>query len=239
MESLTGRAQPTTYNELPQLFDDVRTILFPNFPIYKEEHRKELENLIMGKFLTREIAFTPFAQWHFKFQQRMLLIMPYYNKLYKLMEQDINLFDDVNYTRDINNNGSVVMKKGTRDESTQTGDTTTNGSFMPGTQQVITNTTTPQTNLSDFLDNSYVSSASKSNNSGEDTSLNTVNASSTGAVERSGQDEDIEDRHILEKVTGKRGSKTYLELMQDAQTAIFSVDNMILNDLEEMFFMVY
>lgn len=238
MESLTGRTSPTEFKDIPQLFDDARNILFPDFPIYDEAHRKPLQNLIMSHFLTREICLTPYARWQLMFQQKLLIGMEYFNGLYTSFA-GVNIFDDVNYSREINTQGNVIMSKGTIDTTEQTGTTTSDGSFKPGATQIVTNTTTPQTDLQNFLDNSYVSSASKSTTEGEDNSLNTTDMQSTGSIKRGGQDEDTEVRDVTEKVKGKRGSKSYFELMQEAQAAIFSVDQMVLDYLEELFFCIY
>lgn len=238
MESLTQKTSPVSYNDLTNLYNEARSLLFPNFPIFNEEHRIPLENLIMNHFLTREICMTPYARWQVAFNNKMQLIMPYYNTLYESIA-GINLFDDVNFTREAENSGSVIMKKGTTDKSSQSGTSSTSGSFTPGTQQVVSNTTTPQGNLTDFLNDSYVSSASKSNTSGEDTSLNTVDTSGEGQITRSGQDENVDNRSLTETVKGKRGSKSYFEMIQETNGKIFTVDQMILDSLEELFFSIY
>lgn len=238
METLAGKTSPVTYDDLPALFDQVRNILFPNFPIYDETHRTPLQNLIMGRFLTREICMTPYARWQFAFNQKLMEIMPVMNKLYVSME-DINLFDDVNYSRTINTDGTKTMEKGTTDTTEAHVDTTVTGSFMPGVTNVTTTSTTPQTNLESFLNDRYVSSADKSTASGEDTSVNTTTSGNSGSIVRSGQDKDVEQQKVIETVKGKRGGKTYAELVTEYKDTIFSVDNMILDSLEELFFMVY
>lgn len=239
MESLTGVTDPVTYKEIDTLYNNARNIIFPNFPIYEEAHRIPLQNLIMSHFLTREICMTPYARWQIEFNNRLNLIMPYYNKLYKAIDLDVNIFDDVNYTRSMEVTSNLTMEKGTTDTSTQEGTTTQNGSFMPGTTGIVTHTSTPQTNIADFLNDSYLSSADKSVSSGEDTSLTTTDMKTNGSIKRSGKDIDTEARNIKETYKGKRGGKSYLELLKDIQEAIFSVDNMILENLEDLFFAIY
>lgn len=241
METLNNQTIPSTYEELPALFNAVRDKIFPNFPIFNEEHRIPLENLIMGRFLNREICTVPYARWQFMFNQKLMEIMPYFNKLYQALESqpDFNMFDDVNYTRTIKTDGIVTMNKGTSDTSTGTNEQEANGTFNPGTESIVTESNTPQTELDNFLENKYVSGASKSVNSGEDTSYNKTTFTLNQKLERSGSDSDVEDRMVTETVLGKRGNKSYVELIKEYRESLFTVDNMVLDALEDMFFMIY
>lgn len=239
MESLTGRSEPVSIEGLPQLFEDARSLLFTNFPIYDENHRFVLENLIMGRYLTREIAFTPFAMWKFKLNQKLTEIMPYYNELYKAMADISNPFDDVNYERSIKTDKSITKEKGTTDTTESHSNTTNNGTFTPGTTSIDSSIDTPQTELESFLQGKYMSSANKSYMEGEDKTENVIENGGSGTVIHSGHDVDTEDNYLVEKMKGKRGSKSYMELMIEYREKLINIDNMILDELEELFFMVY
>lgn len=239
MESLTGQETPVTYNQLNELFDSVRTILFPNFPIYDESHRIPLENLIMSKFLNREICETPYAYWQVLFNTKMNLVMNKYNPLYKAFADDINLFDDVNYTRNIKRDDIVTMEKGTKDVLTANMKNTVNGTFTPGTTQINTSINTPQSQIDDFLENKYLTSANKGWNEGTDESENISTNTGTTTTDYTGQNVDTTDGTTVETVKGKRGNKSYAEMLMEMKNNLFSVDEMVLNELEDMFFMVY
>lgn len=240
MEALNNQETPSTYSELPNLFDSVRNILFPNFPIYDESHRETLQNLIMGRFLMREICETPYAKWQWMFNQKLMEIMPYYNKLYASLDANgINVFDNTNYTRTIGTEGTVTMKKGTIDTSTSSGTSEQDGTYNPGTTRVDTTINTPQSEIESFLDDQYLSGADKSVMSGEDVSHSVSENSLSGSITRSGEDTDIETRDVTETVSGKMGGKTYGEILGEIKDKLFNVDNLILDELEELFFMVY
>lgn len=251
MESLAGKTEPVKFDELPALFDQVRSKLFPNFPIFDESHRIPLQNLIMGHYLTREICTTPWGRWQQMFNQKLMEIMPPMNLLYKSLDNQVSLYNDVNYTRTIKTEGSTIMKKGTTDKTTSSAtndvqSTTTNdGTFSPGTTQINTHTSTPQTDLDNFLNDRYLSEADKITAEGQDTSrtvsdiVTNGDTSGTSQLVRSGQDEDTEDRSVTETVIGKRGGLTYAELIARYKTEVFSVDQMIIDSLEECFFMIY
>lgn len=238
MEALTGRAQPSTINDLPQLFEDAKPLIFTNFPIFNESHRPILENLILGHYLTREISITPVQRWKFALNQKLNEIMPYYNQLYKSFGSDYDPFSDTNYTREIQTNKTVTMEKGTQDTTVSTNETEVNGTFTPGTTTVETHADTPQSNLANFLNDSYMSSADKSTMTGSDTTNNKTETGASGTLTRSGQDKDTEDNHVVESVKGKRGGLSYIELMAKYKDAILNIDQMIIEELEELFFMI-
>lgn len=241
MESLTGRTTPATYDDLPELIAGAIPLLFSNFPLYDEGHRTELQNLIIGRYLNREICCTPFARWKQMFNQKLFEIMPYYNKLYKALDSnpDFNIFNDVDYSREIETAGTVTMEKGTTDTVVGGGSSHTIQTYTPGITQIATDINTPQTEIANFLDNKYLSGASKNWQEGDDMSEADAKLSNNNTVTRTGQDTDTENRKVNEKVVGKRGSKSYVELLKEYQESLFSVDTLILDALEEMFFMIY
>lgn len=255
MESLTGRTETVSVEGLPQLFEDARSLLFTNFPIYDENHRFILENLIMGRYLTREIAFTPFAAWKFKLNQKLAEIMPMYNEMYKITYDLTDPYNDTDYTRTNqtkrNKNTTTDRDKTVNTTETETvnsnSNTETHGSFTPGTSSVETNIDTPQSELESFLAGKYMSRATKSYMEGEDSTFNHSTSDSSGNQNKTGvntEGEDItakenEDVGVTEMYKGKRGGKSYLELMLERRNNIINIDEMILNDLEELFFMVY
>lgn len=255
MESLTGRTEPVSVEGLPQLFEDARSLLFTNFPIYDENHRFILENLIMGRYLTREIAFTPFAAWKFKLNQKLAEIMPLYNEMYKITYDLTNPYDDTQYTRTVqterNKNSTTDRDKTLNKTLSQSFDsnsnTDTDSSFTPGTTSVETNIDTPQSEIESFLAGKYMSGATKSYMEGEDHTFNHTATDSSGNQNTTGVDtenEDVTQKEnegvgVDEKFSGKRGGKSYIELMIERRNNIINIDEMILNDLEELFFMVY
>lgn len=279
MESLTNQTKPVDYSQLQNLFNQARSLLFPDFPIYDEYHRIPLQNLIMSKFLNREICETPYAYWHVLFNQKLMTIMPMYNILYKSISQTDNMFNDVNYTRTIKRDDTITKNSESTDTSSNKikfDDTTTyesngketgnntlesnqTGVYNPGSQSITTNLDTPQSEIESFMDNKYLTSAQKNINSGEDNSTSTTHSEDSNIVNRetndttisdstrnengtlikTGKDIDITDGSTVETMIGKTGGKSYGEMIAQLKDNIFSVDNMILNDLEELFFMVY
>lgn len=57
------------------------------YPIYAEGHREELEHKILRHYYTREIGAETFGLWQLQLNDKLNVIMPYYNKLYQYQEQ--------------------------------------------------------------------------------------------------------------------------------------------------------
>lgn len=199
----------------------------------------------------REIAITPYAQWQFLFNNKLMVMMPKYNQLYKVMSQDFNLFDDTNYKRSLEEDTTNQGTKNQTDDVTANSKNTTTGegnsttTDSPGVTTVDTHITTPQSALQDFLDNKYLNSADKTTQSGQNVqdvtsdSTETQDYNSTSKATRAENSQDNLDRNVTETIAGKRSGRTYAELLAEYQASLRTVDEMILDELEEMFFCLY
>ena len=79
--------------DLPKLFDF-------DFPIYDEAYRSVLETKIVKHFYTREICAETVGRWKLFLNERLNLIMPYYNQRYKSTLIEFNPMYDVDLTTD-------------------------------------------------------------------------------------------------------------------------------------------
>lgn len=84
--------------ELGTLINIGFTPQLSSYPIYDETHREELNNKIVNHFWFREIGQETPDRFNFYLKNRMNEIMPYYNDLYKLYDNDIDPFDTDNYS---------------------------------------------------------------------------------------------------------------------------------------------
>lgn len=88
------------------------------FPLYKEEHRMELCKKILAHYLNWEIGCETYALWKFRLAEKLNIIMPYYNELYKSVLDD---FDSSLYNIDV-----MVDKTGTEKDNGDTNVSNTN-----------------------------------------------------------------------------------------------------------------
>ena len=81
-----------------------------DFPIYDERYRLPLEVKILRHFYTMEICEETVALWKLRLEDRLNVIMPWYNQLYKSTLLEFNPFYDTDYQKDSRNeeNGTKV-----------------------------------------------------------------------------------------------------------------------------------
>lgn len=108
-------------------FDDVESILTAaapvvfnfNFPIFDESYRLPLERKILRHYYTREIGEESVGLWKLRLDDKLNMIMPYYNKLYESELINFNPMWDVDLHSE--HEGSS--------DTANTNDRTENGSF--------------------------------------------------------------------------------------------------------------
>lgn len=88
------------YNNIDDIIEGARPNIFSfNYPIFDETYKPLLETKILRHYYTREICEETVGLWKLRLQDKMNLIMPYYNKLYESELLTFNPFYDVNLTR--------------------------------------------------------------------------------------------------------------------------------------------
>lgn len=122
-------------------FDSIENILaeaapkifnFP-FPVFDENYRLPLEIKILRHYYTREISEETVGLWKLRLCDRLNIIMPYYNDLYKSATLEFNPFYDVDLTRDHtgesenNQSRKQVTDTDTTNSNTNTGRSEING----------------------------------------------------------------------------------------------------------------
>lgn len=87
-EHAAGLTESVGYADVDEVLENSYDKIFkvdkiPMFEGETSEHRKELYKKILGHYYTREIGFETVGLWKQKLNQKMIEIMPYYNKLYE------------------------------------------------------------------------------------------------------------------------------------------------------------
>lgn len=82
-----------------------------DFPIYDERYRLPLEVKILRHFYTREISEETVALWKLRLEDRLNIIMPWYNQLYKSTLLEFNPFYDVDWKKEGRREGSGTTEK--------------------------------------------------------------------------------------------------------------------------------
>ena len=87
-EHAAGLTESVGYADVDEVLENSYDKIFkvdkiPMFEGETSEHRKELYKKILGHYYTREIGYETVGLWKLKLNQKMIEIMPYYNKLYE------------------------------------------------------------------------------------------------------------------------------------------------------------
>ena len=94
-----GLTESAGYNSIHDILDNCYEKIFSfDFPIFDEAYRPVLEKAILRHFYTREISEETYGLWKLRLEDKMNLIMPYYNKLYEVELMEYNPLYDVDLT---------------------------------------------------------------------------------------------------------------------------------------------
>lgn len=222
-EVAAGYKESQGYSKVDEIVTKAAPAIFEQYPIYDESHRLELNKKILRHYYTQEIGFEVVGLWKLYLNNRMHEIMPYYNKLYKLVAKEFDLFDNVNLSA--TEQTDFNTQRNQADTSESNGNTNRSGSANRKSRY----SDTPQGALTDLEDDSYLSSAEIAETADSDitnTSNNSkYNSGTTGA--------DKTEKTTVTK--GKNGGLSYAELLEQYQAQILDIDMMIINNLADLF----
>lgn len=271
-ETLAGHDESVGYNDVSTTITNAAPLLFNfNFPIFDEAYRLPLETKILRHFYTREICEETVRLWKLRLEDKLNLIMPYYNQLYRSELLEFNPMYDVDiatdHTKNANSESNKTATGTTNFNSTVNKNKSDNGGKNYTDNTVIndaSNSTawdlysdTPQGGIEgvegngNTLGNNYYLTDARKNtdNTERDTTNNTTHAetttntmngtevtTNTNATNNTATDEITDTETYIEHVRGKRGNVSYSKMLQDFRKTFLNIDQMIINDLEPLFF---
>ena len=233
-----------------------------DYPCYGDESDKtSLEKHIMRKYITREICCSSITRWQMYLYARLHDIMPKYNAMYdanlKLIENAINVLDPYHIEETKNrtidsttsdnttssgsskqsNDGSVITSntgKTIGDENT-TGNTQTKYSDTPQAlmqtgKDYLTNLTQVETSGSD----KYTTDTTMN----EDVTSSQNVDSSTNATTASSGSENKKDDYV-KTIKGNMSKYNQGELVKSYYNAIISIEELITDELADLFYQLY
>jgi hypothetical protein len=257
-ESLAGMDESMGYNSVADIIEEARPKLFNfNYPIFDSTHKEELETKIIKHYYTQEIGLETYGLWHLELDKRMNEIMPYYNQLYESASLEFNPLDDVNYTKTHEGSHSENETEGTENVDNSRNTRTVNSTEQSSRNETDTTSTsstskysdTPQGTIAnvDVTENAYLTNVTKDDGSGTDTvqasGTRTVNSSDTNVysdtrnIDRS--KDNTGENEYTETMHGKVGTYSYAKLLKDYRDQILNIDMMIINDLQDLFMLLW
>ena len=267
-ETSAGLTDSEGYTSTKEIIEKSRKKIFDfDYPIFDENYRSVLETKIIKHYYTREIGAETVGLWKFWLDERMNRIMPYYNQLYKSELLDFNPLYDTDITTDSNrkiNHEENTTDKNVRtdnlsNKNTRTDNLATENSHEDHDKDSSTNdnltaySDTPQNGLNGVTQLNYLTNATKVNGSdskqhNNDGTYKTTNtgtqvddATQTGTVSNDGIGTKKYDNvdEYLEHVKGKRGTDSYSKILQEYRKTFLNIDQMIINNLSDLFMGVW
>ena len=223
-ETASGLKESAGGSKVSEIIEKSRKNIFDfEYPIFDEEYRPVLETKILKHFYTREIAFETVGLFKLKLDAKMNEIMPYYNQLYTIWNNDFDPFANTNYVKEGN-------KKGEGDNENHSAEHSSNSGNNNGTNWELYSDT-PQGGLSGVNDMAYLTSAQKNTNDSKYTNSNDRTHNSNNTIHTT--------EEYLERIKGKIGGATYIELFNKYKASLLNIDTMIIEELNELFIMLW
>ena len=200
--------------------------LFPKgFPFYtdSEEMRLNFIQKFYDEFMFREIGFETVERFKRSLLGKLNKIMPYYTQLYhtELESKNINflLNKDLIETFEREVSGSSEVNSNSTTNATGTSNSNSNDIMYD----------TPNTRIDDMT--KYPTQGSQ----GENNATSSSNATSTN--NQTGENTQTEKTSLISK--GNIGITSSAQLLKEWRDVIINIDEMILNDLEDLFMLLF
>ena len=200
--------------------------LFPKgFPFYtdSEELRQNFLQKFYDEYMFREIGFETVERFKRSLLGKLNKIMPYYTQLYhtELESKNINflLNKDLIETFEREVSGSSEVNSNSTSNATGTSNSNSNDIMYD----------TPNTRIDDMT--KYPTQGSQ----GENNATSSSNGTSTS--NQTGENTQSEKTSLISK--GNIGITSSAQLLKEWREVIINIDEMILNDLEDLFMLLF
>ena len=215
------------------------SIFDTTWDIYDEDYREVLCCKILKHYYVNEIGAETVGLWKFWLNERMSIIMPYYNQLYKsilYIDSFPNPFYDIDYYDEYSGEGTKDSTDVNKTTGTATGTSTSDTENSDSSTDWNMYSDTPQGSLTGVSSNKYLTNATEMTHEGEAeasnttsiTTSNTVNENKTGNINTT----DTYLKHIYGKANS---SKSYWNILKEIRENILNVDMMIIEELQDLF----
>lgn len=228
-----------------EIIDASRESIFNfEYPIYDEEHKPELEKKILKHYYTREIGAETFELWRLWLNARLNDIMPKFNKLYEAEAYILNKeLKNIDITR-ISTRTDNLQKASdyTRtDNLSQSDDHTRTDNLSNSDTTRDRFSDTPQGSITNVDNDSYLTEYRNITKSGSNTGTqrNAGTVNNTGTQRNAGTDVNTGTQTFNETESGYRGEKIYASLLADYADKVLNIDLMIIEQLNDLFIMLW
>lgn len=214
-EHFAGLEFSTGYSNIEQVLNHCWDKIFDfDFPIFDEDYRQPLCIKILRHYYTREIGEETYALWKLRLNDRLNMIMPYYNKLYEAWKEDFN----PRYNVDLTRKHTLNRNEGT--EGKQKAETSANNT----NKDLYSDT--PQGSLQNVDNETYLTNARKTTDNAESSTNNEY------------EQNIITTDNYIEELTGVQNVST-AEMLVEYKKALLNIDKMVIDDLNNLFMLIW
>ena len=236
-------------------------IFTKNWEIFDESYRKILCEKILRKYFTREICSETVELWKLWLDAAMCEIMPTYNQLYESTLIKYDVFNNVDVTTTFVKSGKEDSKNTGNSNTTDSGEETNKGKStgnVKGTTKsdsknngLNVHSDTPQGGINGVENEQYLSDATKrtntsnadntvSNTENNTTELNnTLKTSNTQTNKSTNKGTKETSEEWTQRIFGKNNGQSNNMLLKEFRDNILNIDQMIIKDLEPLFFQLW
>lgn len=258
-EHYAGVSESKGYDDIEEIIEDSRGRIFNNYPIFDELYRPVLEKKILMHYYTREICEETVGLWKLRLAARMNEIMPKYNKLYESERLAYNPLWDTDLTSTHNRSndsvGSNVGNTERNDKGNKESEYLDNSNGNKSQTQTIDElhwqkySDTPQGYVNNLDNDTYLTNATK--NTADDT-ITTKEKDSQSKLGNNSSNSEVNSKEkrtdtnivnsteeYVERITGKRGGANYAKMIEDYRNTLLNIDLMVINELRDLFFLLW
>lgn len=251
-ETIAGYDESQGYKNVDEIISVAAPKIFSDkYPIYDPIYRNVLNSKILKHFYTREICCETVGLWQLWLNEKMEMIMPYYNQLYKSALLEFNPLYDTDYKTE-GNRDSLHTGTGTNESESSFKRTdnlhsqrTDNLTQSSNNTETTLYSDTPQGSLTGIESNTYLTNATKVTSSGTVNNTGTQGVDNTGSQSNDGNETNTETRNFkdvdeyAEHVIGKRGTQSYASIINEFRRTFLNIDLLICEELEDLFFQLW
>lgn len=189
-----------------------------DYPIFDPEYRELLNNKILMHYYMDEIGFETAGLFKVYLNNKMNEIMPYYNELYKKQKDLLLNFDKTT------NLTETFTRDNTTDTNTKSNSTSSN--TASGSSKNVYQDT-PMGNIMEQDIDNYDHASSQEFNKNQNTSNIEDNSNLTGKA--------TSLENYIRTKTGNNGRLYGIEILKMIKNNYMNIDEMIINELQDLF----
>ena len=213
-ESAAGKTESKGFSSIAEILSVAAPRVFNfTFPIFDESYRLPLEIKILRHYYTREICEETVGLWKLRLQDKLNVIMPYYNQLYESELIKFNPLYDVDLTTE-----HSVVKQG-ENSNEEVGNTVSNESVDSERNHNAESESSKSSSENNVVDS--VSFESKQNGT---TTSNSGNSTTTGSNTNTSTSSSESDSETNETVTLNKSNTTRDKYSDTPQGSVQNVD---------------